>query len=351
MGKTTLARHWAFQRQDWFPDGQLYLNAEGHGAHPAVQPADALRAFLVALGMAPEQIATDLERRREQFNQLLKGRRVLVVLDNILDSDQARPLLAAADTCLTIITCRNRLSGLAISDGIGSIIVQTLPESEQVALLARIIGSTRRDVRPDALRSLARISGGFPLALRIIGEHVSARPRASIDGLARELSARLLDCEGGEEPNATLRTVFAWSYQALDPVTARLFRLLGLFSGPTADAGVAGALLGVGHAEAERQMDALARTHLINHDTVRRYRMHDLLRLYAADCGRLDEPPEQRREALRRLLDWYLLSAVNAATLLAPEQPLVPDLPAVGESPPMIFATDLDAMRWCESVF
>ncbi|MFI2662323.1 AfsR/SARP family transcriptional regulator [Micromonospora carbonacea] len=348
VGKTTLAGHWGHRRRGWFPDGQLYLNAEAHGPAPPVRPQEALHRFLVALGVPAERVPAEAERRLDLYHRLMSGRRMLVVLDNVVDSDQARQLLPRSEASFTVVISRNRLPGLSVRHGIRSLTVAPLSHLERQRMLGRIIGARRTGAEPAALEMLARLSGGLPLALRVIGEHVSSRPDRRLGDLADELAGRLLDVEGDDTDEMTLRTVFAWSVNALDPMPARLFLALGLFPGSTIGAEAAAAMLAVDVAGAERALDRLARAHLVDHDTVRRYRMHDLLRQYAADRAEEDVPPEQRRAALRRLLDWYLHTAVTAVGLLAPGRPAVPDLPEPGGVTPMTFASDCAALRWCE---
>ncbi|MBF9129390.1 tetratricopeptide repeat protein [Plantactinospora sp. S1510] len=350
VGKTTLAVHWAHRQRDRFPEGQLFLSADAYGPTPPVNPEDALGRFLHALGVPADRIPTGGEQRRERFNQMLDGRRILVVLDNVRNSDQVRPLLPTAEGCVTLITSRNRLKSLTIRQGIRSLTVPPLPDDERRTLLGHVIGTARAADEPGPVEVLAQLSGGLPLALRVIGEHITTRSRASIADLVDELWSRLLDSAGDEdEDDATLSTVFAWSYNELDPEAGRLFRLLGLHPGRNVSSAAAAALLGADPRRTERLLDALAKRHLVNHDTARRYRLHDLLRRYAADRAAHDEAAEARRAATRRLLDWYLLSAVNAAALLAPQRPPVPDLPTPEAVEPLRFGTDDEALRWCEA--
>jgi tetratricopeptide (TPR) repeat protein len=348
-GKTTLATHWAHRHRHRFPDGQLYLNADAYGPTPPVRPDEALGRFLLALGVPPDRIPSGEEQRRERFNQLLSDKRILIILDNVLSSDQARPLIPASSGCVTIITSRIRLRRLTIRDGLRSITVEPLVENEGLDLLRQVIGPTRADGEPVAVQALVGLSGGLPLALRIIGEHVAERPRAKIADLVDELNAHLLDYEGEEVENPTLRTVLAWSYNALDDETARLFRLLGLYPGRIISSAAAGALLGADEQHAERLLNTLARAHLVTHDAARRYGLHDVLRRYAADQLSQETSPDDGRAALGRLLTWYLLSAVDAARVVAPERKSVPDLPIAMETTPLSFATDTAAMAWCEA--
>jgi tetratricopeptide (TPR) repeat protein len=348
VGKTTLCVHFGHRQRHRFPDGQLYLNANAYGPVPGVDPDEALGRFLEALDVPTDRIPSGREQRRDRLDRLLAGRRVLIVLDNVRDSRQVRPLLTASETCVTLITSRTRLKGLSIREGVPNLTVPSLAEGDCLALLSRMVGARRAAEDPVALRALARLSGGLPLALRIIGEHVVERPRARVADLVEELSNRLLDGDA-EDDESSLRTVFAWSYEALRPAAARLFRLLGLHPAATIGPEAAAALAGIGVEQSEHLLNGLAKAHLINHDTARRYRFHDLLRLYAADRARCEEPAQERDRAIRRLLDWYVLSAANAAAVLAPQSPPVPDLPSPDGTVPKAFSTDAEAMKWCEA--
>ncbi|WP_198348149.1 tetratricopeptide repeat protein [Plantactinospora sp. KBS50] len=349
VGKTAFATRWGHARSGWFPEGELYLNAEAHSRVPPVQPDDALRRFLVGLGVAADRIPDDATQRRELYHRLLDGRRVLVVLDNILDSDQARQLIPRSATTLTIVISRNRLSGLSVRHGVRSLTITPLPQPDRTSLLARIVGSERAEARPAALHTLGRLSGGLPIALRIIGEHLASQPNAALDDLADELGDRLFDIDGDDSDEFTLRTVFAWSVDSLAPLPARLFWSLGLFPGTTIGVEAAAALLDSELVAAEQALDRLARAHLINHESRGRYRIHDLLHRYATDRDRTDGPSAVRRAALNRLFDWYVLTATNAVRWLEPQRPAVPDLPEPVSVRPMEFREDAAALRWCEA--
>lgn len=349
IGKTTLATHWAHRNRHRYPGGQLYLDAGAYGPAPPVDPSDALDRLLRALEVPPDRIPRTFEQRRDRFNQLLTGRRMLIVLDNVLDYTQARALIPDADNCSTIITSRTRLSGLTIRDGVRHVTVMPLDETESVQLLRQVIGAPRAEAEPDSLTLLARLANGLPLALRVIGEHIAQRPLAAISDLSSELHGHLLDASGEIDEATSLPTVFAWSYDALTSDTARLFRRLALHPGPNVSAEAAGALTGCEATRTQPVLNGLAKAHLINHDTSRRYRFHDLLRLYALDRSALEDNKHETDQALRRLLDWYLLSAAAAAAALAPEWPAMPDLPDSSETRPMSFPTDVEAMKWCQT--
>jgi DNA-binding SARP family transcriptional activator/tetratricopeptide (TPR) repeat protein/GTPase SAR1 family protein len=350
-GKTTLVNHWAHEHRERFPDGQAYVDANAFGPAEPADPHDMLGGLLRAFHVAPEHLPADTRIRQEYLNRILAGKRVLILIDNARDSEQVRPLLPNSDACTVVITSRNRLKGLSIREGARNVTVDPLSHAESVELLSRIIGAQRAGAEPEAISALARTVAGLPLALCIIGEHVAERPRARIAELAEELLSHLLDAEMTDDVDAdvSLHQVFAWSYRALQGEHARLFRILGRFPGMTFGAGAAAAMAGRSVAPTEHVLNVLAKSHLINHDAVRRYGFHDLLRRYAADQALREETAEERTAAMWRLTTWYLCTAANAAKALAPHRPAVPDLPAPTGIEVAEFDSDTAAMRWSQA--
>src|SRR5207248_503294 len=174
----------------------------------------ALGRFLSALEVPLDRIPADVERRRDRLNQLLADRRMLIVLDNVRDSEQVRLLLPTSSATRTLITSRNRLRGLTVREGVRHLTVAPLPEEACRQLFSRVIGAGRAHAEPAALAELARLSGGLPLAVRVIGEHVAARSRARISDLVEDLGTHRLDCEREGDEESRLRIVFAWSHLA-----------------------------------------------------------------------------------------------------------------------------------------
>jgi DNA-binding SARP family transcriptional activator len=91
VGKTALAVHWAQRFSGRFPDGQLFANLRGFDpAGAALEPSDALRGFLEALGIPEARVPADLAGQAGLYRSVLAGKRVLVVLDNARDAKQVR---------------------------------------------------------------------------------------------------------------------------------------------------------------------------------------------------------------------------------------------------------------------
>jgi tetratricopeptide (TPR) repeat protein len=319
VGKTTLAIRWAHRMRGRFPDGQLFVNLRGYDPEQPMTTDDALAGFLRALGVPSQDIPAELGERSALYRSLLAGRRMLVVLDNAREVEQVRLLLPGSETCAVVVTSRDSLAGLVARHGAARLNLDLLPLDDAVALLRALIGA-RADADPAATAVLAGQCARLPLALRVAAELAVARPAVSLAELAAELAGQgrldLLDADG--DPRTAVRAVFSWSYRHLSADTATMFRLLGLHPGPDIDPYAAAALADTTVEAAGRQLDRLARAHLIHLARAGRYAMHDLLRGYAAEQALDHDTEPDRRAALTRLFDYYLHTAVVAMETLYP---------------------------------
>jgi DNA-binding SARP family transcriptional activator/tetratricopeptide (TPR) repeat protein len=348
VGKTALATYWAHRRRDQFPDGVLYADLNGYGPGHPVAPATVLATFLTALGLPLEHLPGDLTGRTALLQQELAGRRVLIVLDNAYDSAHVTPLLAATSPCPVLVTSRQKLSLLAYNDGAHSITVPTLLLDESIALLQRSIRGTRVQQDMATLQDFATLCAGLPIALRIVGEHVAVRADVPLQELVQHLRRRhLLDAGShGDRGSRTLRAAFDLSVDKFSPDIARFFGLLGLYPATDITTEVAAAVSGLSLAETEQAFDVLVGAHLVHQLSADSYRIHDLLHLYAEDRAGQQGPPEIRHQAIHRMVDWYLYSGLNAARLLAPQDPTVPPLDEAMTIAPRIFDNADEARRW-----
>jgi DNA-binding SARP family transcriptional activator/tetratricopeptide (TPR) repeat protein len=351
VGKTALAVHAAHQVASRFPDGQLYLDLRGFHPHePALPPDEALGHLLRALQVDPRRIPRDLTGRAGLYRSVLSGKRALIIVDNAASAEQVRPLLPGSASCAVIVTSRNRLSSLVVRDGARRITLRALAPDHALDVVARIIGPRRLAAEPAAAADLARLCGYLPLALRIAAERVAARPQLSLSELADRLAVEhdRLDMLAADEETAAVRAVLSWSYRALPPPAARLFRLLALHPGTGISGPAASALAMTSAVEARRLLDDLASAHLLQETGPDRYQFHDLVRLYAREVAVGEENAADRADAVRRLLHWYLHTADSACTVLNPQRPRVPLSPPESTICPLAFADHDSAFRWCE---
>ncbi len=324
VGKSALAVRAAHALAAHFPDGQLYVDLRGASASGSspLAPLEVLGPFLRALGVDGEDVPVELEGAVARFRSLLTGRRVLVVLDNAASAEQVRPLLPAAPGSAAIVTSRQALFMLE-----GAVILQldVLSPKESVALLRRLAGTERVAAEPSVALTVALQCGCLPLALRIAGARLAARPSWPLHALAEQLAdeRRRLDRLQLEGGGLGVRASFQLGYQALldsegGALAARTFRLLGLLDGADVSIPVAAALVDQPPGTVETVLERLVDAQVLQSPSPGRYRLHDLLRLFAREKADQDERVAARRAALRRALRCYLATAQRANELVAP---------------------------------
>jgi tetratricopeptide (TPR) repeat protein len=338
VGKTALAVHWARRVAAEFPDGQLYVNLRGFGPADPLPPAEALRAFLDALGVPAARIPATLDGRQALYRGLLDGRRMLIVLDNARDPAQVRPLVPATPTTMVLITSRSELASLVVTHGATAISLDVLTVAEAREMLTERLGAGRVAAEPEAADELIGLCARLPLALAITAARAVTHPGFTLAALAAELrDARgRLDALSTGEDATDVRAVLSWSYQSLQPPAARMFRLLGLHPGPEITAAAAASLAGTPVPETRRLLRELTRCHLLAEPAAGRYAFHDLLRAYAAEQATALDSDDDRQAATGRMLDHYLHSARSADLQLNPlREPItrIPPPPRRGVTP------------------
>ncbi|MEV6832360.1 BTAD domain-containing putative transcriptional regulator [Amycolatopsis sp. NPDC051102] len=338
LGKTWLAVRWATDHASRFPDGQLYVDLRGFDpAHEPVPAEHAVRGFLSALGVAAASIPPDPDGQVALYRSLTARRRLLVVLDNARDTRHVTPLLPGGSACSVLITSRHELGGLLTTHGASALRLRTLDEEQARDLLAHKLGPARLAEEPEAAREILSQCGGMPLALAIVAARVTVQPSGRLSALAAELREGRLDALDTGELTASLRAVFDASCRALSPEAASAFRLLGVV--PAEDIGRAAATALLGNA---RTLRVLCAASLLEEHLPGRFRMHDLVKLYAAELA----DPATRLTALTRLLDHYVSTAAAAMDLLSPDEPYL--RPAV--TGPRRSFTDVQAARaWLDA--
>jgi tetratricopeptide (TPR) repeat protein len=323
IGKTALALEWAHRVAERFPDGQLYTNLRGFDpSGTVVEPGEAVRTFLEALGVERQQMPTTIDAQVGLYRSLLADRRILVVLDNARDVEPLRPLLPGAPGCLALVTSRSLLGGLVVTDGAVPLGLDLLSRDEAWTLLANRLGAPRLAAEPDAAEQIIAFCGRLPLALAVVAARAALRRGALLDVLAEELRdvrGRLDALQVGDRAT-DVRAVFSWSYRALGPEAARLFRLLGLHPGPDISVPAAASLSAQPESLVGALVADLLAAHMVTDAGSGRYSFHDLLRAYAAEVAASDEPADDRDGARRRMLGHYLRTADTADHLIYPHR-------------------------------
>ncbi|MET7569325.1 tetratricopeptide repeat protein [Streptomyces sp. NPDC005492] len=351
VGKSALTIHFAHEISHRYADGHLYVNLQGAtpGLAP-LNPIDVLGRFLRALGMDGKDIPVDTGEAATRFRSLTSGRRILIMLDNAASAMQARQMIPAGTGCAVLITSREVLSTL---DGAAHLHLSVLSATEAVSLLEKFAGKERVAAEPGATATLARQCGLLPLALRIAGARLAARPSWSLQALAARLTderARLNELQLGD---LAVRASFGISYEALSAIDgpteascARTFRLLGLLEGPDVSVDIVAALIGGTHETTDEALERLVDAQLLESPSPGRYQMHDLLRLFAREHAFRDDAQDDRRLALHRTFEFLLARACGASTCLQPTDPRRTAQKVNGEPG---FATRTLALDWLEA--
>ncbi len=324
VGKTALAVQagHAASQAGWFPGGVVFLDLHGYDDAP-IEPGQALDALLRALGVPAEHIPPGAEQRAGLYRSVLAqfSDPVLIIADNASSEAQVRLLLPGPGAHRVVVTSRHTLAGL----GARLLDVAVLDEQTGVTLLDVALQAARPgDDRIDADREgavrVTGICGGLPLALQITAALLKADPSRTISEMADELADEVqrleaLHYEDGSGTSAlSVAAAFELSYRRLDDVAARVFRLLPVNPGPDVSTAATAVLADLPVGDARRAIGHLVRAHLAEAaaGATGRWRMHDLLRLYARQLSDAHADADEQEQARDRLLR-YCLDTAGAA--------------------------------------
>jgi tetratricopeptide (TPR) repeat protein len=313
-GKTAIAVHFAHEAADRFPDGQFFVRLHGHSAgHRPVDPLDALWALLLADNVTPQNIPDNPEARAGMWQKRAAGRRMLLLLDDAIGTEQVLPLLPRNSGTLVVITSRQRLVALPEARCIS---IDVLHPADAAYLFVRLVGHPGLRPGDASVTDIVRLCGYLPLAVRLLAgqlKHHHAWTAADVAANLAEDDGRLARMAA---EHVSVAAAFDLSYRNLSADLQRLFRHLGLHPGTDIDAYGASALNGSDLATTRTQLDALYGYHLIDEPMRGRYRFHDLIRDHSRSLAALD-PEDDRKLAIDRLLGYYQQAAQNADVYLA----------------------------------
>lgn len=321
VGKTSLAVHAITELSHRFPDGCFFVDLRGLDARP-LDPSIVLERLIRALEPAHGGLPPDLGDRAAQYRSVAAGRRIAVILDNAADEAQIRPLLPATGAVMTLVTSRRMLTGL---EGVDRLPLPSMPDAEARDLLERLIpGPPDTDRTADAVSRLAHSCGNLPLALRIVGNRLASRPDWSPDRLAARLEdeERRLDTLTAGDLKVTV--AFELSYTRLSRTAQRLFRRLSLIPGQHCGPALASVLTGLPDPDTEDALDELVEFGLVQSVFTARYRLHDLIRIFALRRLEQDEPEGERAALEERAVHWLLDTAIVAGGRFDPAFEVLP---------------------------
>jgi len=308
VGKTRLAvRAARLLRQRRRFDHVLYLDLRGFHPNPGLPPvstAAAVGAVLRAIGVPARRIPYAPHRRAQLCLDRLRDRSVLMVLDDVASVGQITPLLAAARSGVAIVTSRQRL---ARPDGSHRLMLDVLSPDQASELLGLAVGAARVAAEREAADRIGELCGWHPLALSLTASRISSAPGWSLADHRDRLDAQHRRGHLDEGLQTSLRL----SYDGLDAPHQALLRGLAAHPGPDLDAAAAAALIG---ADPDEGLEHLVRVHLL-HGDAGRYRLHDVVRVFAAERALDADPPGHRRHATSRLRAHYLAGVTAAVEM------------------------------------
>jgi len=350
VGKTSLAVHAAHGLAVRFPHGQLFADLHGGSPDP-VGPMQVLERFLRTLGVPGGQLPKGLDERAEAYRDLLAGRRVLVVLDDAASEAQVLPLLPGSAAAAVLVTSRARLAGVP---GAAHVDLDVFDSGSSADLLSRIAGAERVRAQPGAAVAVAEQCGHLPLALRVAGARLAARPHWSIGQLAERLADETRRLDELIHGNLGVRASISLSYAGTSEKAQRLLRRLALLDAPVFSGWVGAALLDQPPAEASDLLDELVAAQLVETvgtgtEPALQYRLHELIKVFARERLAAAEPAAGQAAALARALGALLYLADEASRRIP-----VGDLALRGNAPRWALPASLtdqlvrDPLAWFE---
>ncbi|KQX50108.1 hypothetical protein ASE09_19270 [Streptomyces sp. Root66D1] len=329
VGKTATAWHWATTVRDQYPDGQLYVDFAALRGQTGGDVSEAVAMCLRGLGVTDTYMPGSLQERAALFRSRTADRRLLVVLDDVGEPAQVRPLVPKGPGSAVLVTSQSPLGELVL-DGARVLALRPLDRDGALRLLAERCGADTVAADPAAAEHLVALCGGLPVALRIAAARLLTDPSLTTAALAGELAdeTRRLDALslgplGGDH---SMSAVLNPTYRLLPPGAARLYRCLGWHPCRTHDVDASAAALGATPAETAPLLGRLAADGLLERTADGRYRMHDLVRLHARACAEAEEPADGESALVARVLTHFLVLTALADRAVRADRLRVADL-------------------------
>lgn len=325
-GKTSLAIHVGHRLGRRYPDGQFYLNLRGHSSeHPRVTSHEALATLLLISGIAPQWIPRSTDARAALWRNQLKDKRILLLLDDAVSSQQVRPLLPGSGDSCVLVTSRSLLQ--ALNEAKQVIRLDVMPAGDAVKLFIELADRRELKASNSAVTDVVGLCDYLPTAVSLMAGQLSSHPSWTVTDLADAVTTAQNRLAAMQAENISLSAAFDLSYQDLAEHEKRMFRRLSLHPGPVLDAYTAAALNDTDADTARRQLDALYTNNLIKESMRGRFWLHGLVREYARSLTAVDAP-EDNRAAIDRLLDYYRHAATAAGRHLARRETIADTLPS-----------------------
>lgn len=310
IGKTAVALRAAHAVRDAYPDGQLFVRLRGD-ARGSI--SSLLEQLLQSVGVGVDVIPADLDSRACMYRSWLAARRVLIVIDDALNTSEILPFLPGAPGCAALITVRSRFTR---PNGVRAFEVPPLEEQAALDLLSSVVGAERVLAEDSDARILVQLSEGVPLALRMVAAKLAARPHWRISEMVRRMKDEERRLDELDIDGVSIRATLSVSYQSLEEKPRRLLRRLALLGAVDFGSWVAAPLLDDDLDTACDFLESLVEAWLVEvkvaEDNLLRFQLHDLVRIYASERLADEESTAERSAAVRRLAGCWLFLVTDA---------------------------------------
>ena len=293
MGKSSFAVHLAHQVRDQFPDGVLWADA----SHD--DPIGLIDRWAEAYGCDFRTVA-DEASRAAALRDILKDKKVLLILDDVDSVTRVRPLLPEKFPGSVLFTTRDE--DVAFHLKATRFRLEELDSAHGLALLRQIVGDERIERELAAAHQICTLLQNLPLALTIAAQRLALRHQMHLRDMVARLQREKSRLSALDEQGQAVRASFLVSWRALDDRQKRTFALMGLFAGRSFAVDALLAIADRDPYETEDQLFALNALCLVASTADGRYRQHTLLAEFARE-HLSDEPAE------RRLAQFYLTLA------------------------------------------
>jgi DNA-binding SARP family transcriptional activator/tetratricopeptide (TPR) repeat protein len=276
IGKTSLAAAVAQAVRGQFADGVLWANT--HTSEPS--------NILELWGRAYDHDfsgLTDLASRETAVRSLLVDKQTLLVLDNVDDAAEARPLLLHGARGAVLFTTRNL--DIASALNAHAYLVPELAAESSRALLVEILGEPRVLANPDEAAAAAQIGDllhHLPLAVEIAAQRLKSRARMSLAAMAQRLQNEQQRL-GLAISDSAVRASFEVSWDGLDEELQDLFATIAVFGGRPFTAEALAAVADWNLYLTEDDLYTLTTLSLVQEVGETRYKQHPLLADFAAE--------------------------------------------------------------------
>nr|WP_158713563.1 tetratricopeptide repeat protein [Streptomyces sp. NRRL S-325] len=302
VGKTSVAIRAANKFSDRFPDGILYASLAG-ATSEAVDPADVLVRFLRDLGVSMNEMPADYESLATAYRTLIATKSILVVLDDAADIAQVNNLIPTSPQSAAFITSRRPLGALP---GSQNILLDVWDVDQCTRFLEILLGPERVQQNLNEVHELANLCGRLPIALRVLGAQLKKKPLWPISRMIDRLRDEQRRLEVLRADDIEVKAVFSTAYESLGPEQARIFRILGIVPSPRFSIESIAKLANCDDYATEDFLEDLSDRHLVSPDEIPgKYKIHDLMRLFAREKAAAEDSPKSRDEAILRLLEWH----------------------------------------------